>query len=145
MKSIRINFSPHAYLLPFAHPGQEIKTNVLASIFTSQQGKFIHSSLRGVDECNDFGRISINCGNLFNNSNLMEVHLHPADDHHMAISPNNGTFLLNLTMPIVNFYIGLCTLKDNGKALNTLSIFNVTIVNDDSLRISREIDTALNT
>lgn len=36
---------------------------------------------------------------------MMEVHLHPADNTNMAISPNNGTFLLNLGFPIVNFHI----------------------------------------
>ena len=54
---------------------------------------------------------------------MMEVHLHPADEHHMAISPNNGAFLLNLTMPIVNFHVALCTLKDNGNTIHNLSIF----------------------
>lgn len=40
----------------------------------------------------------------------MEVHLHPADHNQMAISPNNGAFLLNLTLPVVNFYIAMSTL-----------------------------------
>lgn len=53
----------------------------------------------------------------------MEVHLHPTDDNHMAISPNNGAFLLNLTLPLVNFYIVMCTLKDNNSVINTLSVF----------------------
>jgi hypothetical protein len=39
----------------------------------------------------------------------MEVHLHPADDENMAVSPNNGAFLLNLTVPIVHFYVAICT------------------------------------
>lgn len=65
----------------------------------------ISSTLRGVDECKDFGKISINNYNFFSKSNLMEVHLHPADGANMAISPNNGAFLLNLGMPIVNFHL----------------------------------------
>ena len=35
-----------------------------------------------------------------------EIHLHPVQDESgtmMAVSPNNGAFLLNLTMPLVNF------------------------------------------
>jgi hypothetical protein len=39
----------------------------------------------------------------------MEIHLHPADDENTAISPNNGAFLLNLTMPVVHFHIAICT------------------------------------
>ena len=41
----------------------------------------------------------------------MEVHLHPADGGNMAVSPNNGAFLLNLTFPIVHFYICICTVS----------------------------------
>lgn len=69
----------------------------------------MHSSLKGIDECNDFGRISINNSDFFHKSNLMEVHLHPAEKENMAISPNDGAFLLNLTMPIVNFYVVMAT------------------------------------
>ncbi len=68
----------------------------------------LHSSIRGIDECKDFGRISINSSNLFSKNNLMEVHLHQADPNNMAISPNNGAFLLNLGMAIVNFNIVIC-------------------------------------
>ena len=42
---------------------------------------------------------------------MMEVHLHPADGGNMAVSPNNGAFLLNLTFPIVHFYICICTVS----------------------------------
>ena len=48
----------------------------------------MHSSMRGIDECNDFGRITINCGKLTNKGNIQEVHIHPADND-TAISPNN--------------------------------------------------------
>lgn len=68
-----------------------------------------HSAFRGIDECNDFGRITINPGNFYTKSNFQEVYLHPADNHSMAISPNNGTFLLNLGYPIVNFYMVMST------------------------------------
>ena len=43
----------------------------------------------------------------------MEVHLHPADEGNTAVSPNNGAFLLNLTMPIVNFYIVMATIGNH--------------------------------
>lgn len=89
--------------------GEEIKENILACVYCSNSGNFIHSSMRGVDECNDFGRMSINNGAFFTKSHIMEVHLHPADKDHMAVSPNNGAFLLNLTMPIVHFYVIICT------------------------------------
>ena len=76
----------------------------------------MHSSLRGIDECpnTDQGRISINSGNFFSKNNLMEVYLHPADkEGNMAISPNNGAFLLNLSFPVVNFYIALQSVNSN--------------------------------
>lgn len=43
----------------------------------------------------------------------MEVHLHPADHQNMAISPNNGAFLLNLGFPLVNFHIVMCTMGND--------------------------------
>jgi hypothetical protein len=44
----------------------------------------------------------------------MEVFLHPAEDGTiMAVSPNNGAFLLNLTVPIVNFYIIICNTNED--------------------------------
>jgi hypothetical protein len=114
MPRIRLNFAPHAYLWPQARFGQEIKINILSAIYTSQGKEWIHSSLRGIDECNDFGRISINPGKFFYKGNSQEVHLHQSDDHNMAVSPNNGAFLLNLTMPVVNFHLVMSTLeRDN--------------------------------
>jgi len=67
MPKVRLNFAPHAYLFQNARKGADVKTNVLSCIYTAENKKFIHSSLRGVDECNDFGKICINNGNLFNN------------------------------------------------------------------------------
>ena len=52
---------------------------------------------------------------------MMELHIHPSDDHHMAISPNNGVIMLNLTLPVVNFYIAMSTINSHDK--NHLSIF----------------------
>ena len=53
----------------------------------------------------------------------MEVHLHPSDEEHMAVSPNNGAFLLNLTMPVVNFYLVMSTVNHNNMPKNHFSIF----------------------
>jgi hypothetical protein len=64
--------------------------------------------MRGIEECNDWGHISINPINLFSKNNLMEVHLHQADNDNMAISPNNGAFLINLGFPIINFDLVMC-------------------------------------
>ena len=41
----------------------------------------------------------------------MEVHLHPSEDA-MAVSPNNGAIMLNLTVPVVKFYIVLSTIGE---------------------------------
>jgi hypothetical protein len=51
--------------------------------------------------------------NFFYKGNQQEVHLHPADEENTAISPNNGAFLLNLTMPLVNFHVVMSTLEEN--------------------------------
>ena len=66
----------------------------------------------GVESCcqNDQGRISINPNRFLSNRTIMEVWLHSSDEDSnpeapMAVSPNNGAFLLNLTLPIVNFTI----------------------------------------
>eukprot|EP00347_Sterkiella_histriomuscorum_P005686 403355653 len=106
---VRINFAPHAYIWPNAKYGQDSKINILSAIYTSYNNEMIHSSFRGIDECEDFGRISINPGNFYSKINFQEVHLHPADNDNMAISPNNGTFLLNLGFPIINFHVVMQT------------------------------------
>ena len=111
MSRIRLNFAPHAYMWPHAKFGQEFKTNVLSSIYTTQDSKWLHSSIRGIDECKDFGRISINPVKFYSKGNQMEVHLHQSDDHNMAVSPNNGAFLLNLTFPLVNFHLVMSTME----------------------------------
>ena len=68
---------------------------------------FHDPNMHGVEECcqTDNGRISINPVDFLSNQTLTEVHLHPAGDGNMAVSPNNCAFLLNLTLPIVNFSI----------------------------------------
>jgi hypothetical protein len=119
MSRVRLNFAPHAYLYPSVRNGEDVKNNVACCIYTQENGAFIHSSLRGVDDCTDFGRISINSGNFFTKANLLEVHVHPADNENMAVSPNNGAFLLNLTFPVVNFYVVISTLGSS----QCLSIF----------------------
>jgi hypothetical protein len=46
----------------------------------------------------------------------------------MAISPNNGAFLLNMTMPIISFFVVLRSLNDNGK----IGVFQVNIITCDA-------------
>lgn len=50
-KSIRLNFAPHAFLIPNAKQGQEFKLNVLSAIYTSNEKLYVHSGLRGIEEC----------------------------------------------------------------------------------------------
>ena len=64
----------------------------------------------------------------------MEVWLHSSDEHNdpmapMAISPNNGAFLLNLAVPIVNFSIVLLQ-SPSPPGRMKLSVFNITFIND---------------
>jgi hypothetical protein len=63
--------------------------------------------------------------------NLCQVHLHPVDEEGkiMAVSPNNMAFLLNLTLPIVNFTIAMLFLRSDRQ--QRLAIFNVTFLNDE--------------
>jgi hypothetical protein len=118
LSRIRLNFAPHAYIYQQARFGQEFKSNILAAIYTNQGKDWVHSSMRGVDECNDFGRISINPGKFYTKSNMMEVHLHLSDDQNTAVSPNNGAFLLNLTFPVVNFHLVMSTMESGNYQLS---------------------------
>ena len=64
----------------------------------------------------------------------MEVWLHSSDENNdpmapMAISPNNGAFLLNLAVPVVNFTIVLLQSPPPPGRMK-LSIFNITFIND---------------
>ena len=114
---IRLNFAPHSYLYPNVRFGEEIKINALTALYTSDEGQIVNSALRGIEECIDFGGITINPQKYYMKKSQQEVHLHLVDESCMAVSPNNGTFLLNLTMPLVNFYIALQALDQNNKQL----------------------------
>ena len=51
----------------------------------------------------------------------------------MAVSPNNCAFLLNLTLPVVNFHI---VMLHNSEVLNgqpKLTVLNVTFLNEEAL------------
>lgn len=62
----------------------------------------------------------------------MEVHVHPVNDSgDIAVSPNNCAFLLNLNMPIVNFWVVMLHSTEAGPA--KLSVLNVTFLNEDAL------------
>mmetsp|Transcript_965 Transcript_965/g.974 ORF Transcript_965/g.974 Transcript_965/m.974 type:complete len:203 (+) Transcript_965:361-969(+) len=141
MTTVRLNFVPHAFLFPQVRQGEEIKCHIQTCLYASEDGNFVHSSLIGLEECEDLGHMYINNPNISSRVNQMEIHIHNAEDGTMAISPNNGAFLLNLTFPFVNFYA--LTLYQNGSQTH-IAVFNVTIVNDETMRITRELDQALN-
>ena len=93
-------------------------------------------NLIGVEACNqhDEGRISVNPNKFISSKTVMEVWLHSSDEHNdpmapMAISPNNGAFLLNLAVPIVNFSIVLLQ-SPSPPGRMKLSVFNITFIND---------------
>lgn len=132
----RINIAPHAFLYPRAQ-GQEIKENVLACIYTSkrEQAADIESSqiyqlanLQGANESvNDWGRVPINRSNFLNNSNFMEVWLHPTDQGGMAISPNNGTFQLDMTTPVTSFVLVVYSVQGKKRC----GVFQINIITKD--------------
>ena len=91
-------------------------------------------NLQGIEACSasDSGRIALNPTDFLCSDTLMEVHLHPVDDSGaMAVSPNNCAFLLNLTLPIVNFSVVM--LHDQEQGLPKLTVMNVTMLNEESL------------
>jgi len=91
-------------------------------------------NLHGIEACcsTDSGRMAVNPSDFFCNETLMEVHLHPVDDSGaMAVSPNNCAFLLNLTMPIVNF--SLVMLHNDEVGAPKLTVMNVTFLNEEAL------------
>lgn len=66
----------------------------------------------------------------------MEVWLHSTDENSnpeapMAVSPNNGAFLLNLTLPVVNFTIVMMQ-SPRPPGRMKLSVFNITFINDET-------------
>ena len=92
-------------------------------------------NLHGIEECcqTDSGRIRVNPTDFLSADTLMEVHLHPVDNQSnmMAVSPNNCAFLLNLTLPIVNFHVVMVHNTDQN--VPKLTILNVTFLNEESL------------
>ena len=79
----------------------------------------------------------------------MEVWLHTTSENGdpeapMAVSPNNGAFLLNLTLPVVNFTIVMMQSPSTGHM--KLSVFNITFINDDSfcdLKLYQTLDSQI--
>ena len=141
MTKVRMNFAPHAFLYPKAEPGENIKQNVRAALYTSWNinGRSSYdSNLVGVEPCcqQDEGKIAINPNRFLSNRTIMEVWLHSTDENcnpeaPMAVSPNNGAFLLDLTLPVVNFTIVMMQSPRPPDKMK-LSIFNVTFINDDA-------------
>jgi hypothetical protein len=106
----RINIAPHAYLYPNTDPSVEIKENVLTCIYTTKgkDADFQLSRFCGIEECyNEDGGVKVNRSHFLTSNNIQEVYLHPADHQVMAISPNNGSFLLNMSAPLVSFILVL--------------------------------------
>ena len=132
----RINIAPHAFLYPRAQ-AQEIKENVLACVYTSKRGQpadpesdqvYQLPSIHGANESlNDWGRLQINKSNYLHNSNFMEVWLHPTDQGGMAISPNNGTFQLDMSMPITSFLLVVYSVQGKKRC----GVFQINIITKD--------------
>lgn len=127
----RINIALHPYLYSQSQPGDEMKDNIVAEIFTTtRKGGFSEASnqnIVGIQECiNDVGKININNNFFLTQSNITEVHLHPVDDG-MAISPNNACFLLNMSAPVVNFVV---VVKEIGGEFTTnrTSVFLMNVI-----------------
>ena len=54
---------------PNARFGQDLKNNILAAIYTSSGRSWVDYSFRGIEECNDFGKININPNKFFTKGN----------------------------------------------------------------------------
>lgn len=136
MAKARLNFAPHAFIYSHARIGQEHDTNVYVALY-SRKSKLCRkqdSFLQGIEPCaeNDIGRMQIDPTDFVCKETLCQVHLHPADEEGkiMAVSPNNMAFLLNLTLPVVNFTIVM--LYQTRERSHRLAVFNVTFLNDDA-------------
>jgi hypothetical protein len=57
----------------------------------------------------------------------MQVHLHPSDEGAMAISPNNGAFLINMAQPICSFELVLRSCNSDSK----IGIFLINIITQE--------------
>ena len=138
MEKVRINFAPHAFMFEGCQPGDTRQVNIHVALYTPQNSASpsfsFDPNLHGIEECNpsDIGRIAVNPADFLCQNTLMEIHLHPVDNSgQMAVSPNNGAFLLNLTLPIVNFTIVM--LHQTERGINKLSVLNISFLNDESL------------
>ena len=76
------------------------------------------------------GRIAVNPSSFLSERTLNEIHLHPVEQTgSMAVSPNNFAFLLNLTLPVVNFWLVMLHPTEEGPI--KLTVLNVTFLNDE--------------
>lgn len=114
----RINVAPHAFLYPEMNGLEEIKENVLTCLYTTKgkNGNYNLPGFCGIEECyDDWGRISLNRSHFLTSNNNQEVYLHPIEGDVMAISPNNGSFLINMSQPIVSFFLVLKQYTNSSK------------------------------
>ena len=116
--------------------GDTRQVNIHAALYTQWSGGSMADlgdpSIHGVEECSesDHGRMVVNPREFLCEKTISEIHLHPIEDN-MAVSPNNCAFLLNLTLPIINFYVVMGHNTEQG--LFKLTILNVTFLNEDAL------------
>ena len=57
----------------------------------------------------------------------MEVWLHPTDQGAMAISPNNGTFQLDMSMPVTSFVLVVYSVQGKKRC----GVFQINIITKD--------------
>ena len=108
----RLNMASHPYVYKEAELGQEIQMNILASLYASTLAKdkaymdSMPSNLVGFEECReDAGKMGVNRMNFLHTDNFVDVHLHPTKEGAMALSPNNGCFLINMGAPVIPFVL----------------------------------------
>lgn len=94
--------------------------------------------MRGVKQTEEIGNIKMNPATIFDSQTSVFLHLHISQDgQSMSISPNNGAFLLNLGMPIVNFFFVMYFKDSSGN--DKLNVSNVTIVNNSQHFLVKEL------
>lgn len=77
----RINMVCHSYLYPQAQQGLDIKENIVTSLYVANNQSNVLSNLNGVeDNHTEYQNIKINRNNFLNQSNFVEVWLHPTDE-----------------------------------------------------------------
>ncbi len=70
----------------------------------------------------EFEGIPIDQRGIFDKSAYIEVHIHPGGSGSMSISPNNASFLMPVTSPMVSLF-SACVMPFHGEARLVITLY----------------------